>query len=198
MSHSICNKLKQHFSKHPCCCIALLIPFIPYILWVSFFYDMILAEIITPYRCDMWKGKEVEVFLTPEEWRKLSGVNESLKGTEWVYYPTIEGEPETDPFFIKNQGLYQQVMYFDGNRHFLSSINDKYPNLNIYMYIYTKKILGHNTFVLYDSKLEQKIIQYNIIKGYFRNPLSGLPESFDCNKNEMSNASKLIENYLNN
>ncbi|MDY5847080.1 hypothetical protein [Actinobacillus porcinus] len=196
MSHSICNKLKQHFSKHPCCCIALLIPFIPYILWVSFFYDMILAEIITPYRCDMWKGKEVEVFLTPEEWRKLSGVNESLKGTEWVYYPTIEGEPETDPFFIKNQGLYQQVMYFDEHRHYLSSINNKYPNLNIYVYIYPKTIFGHDTYILYDQKIKKIILQYHLIGGYFNNPFSGLSESFDCNENAISNGLEFIKSYL--
>lgn len=198
MSHSICNKLKQHFSKHPCCCIALLIPFIPYILWVSFFYDMILAEIITPYRCDMWKGKEVEVFLTPEEWRKLSGVNESLKGTEWVYYPTIEGEPEKEPFFIKNQGLYQAVMYFDGNKHFLGEVNRKYPYLNIYVYINPNKIFGHNTFVLYDHNLKQVIVKYHLIAGYFMTPISGVPERFECNENDISEGSDLMNDYLNN
>lgn len=144
----------------------------------------------------MWTGKEVEVFLTPEEWRKLSGVNESLKDTEWVYYPTIEGEPEKDPFFIKNQGLYQPVMYFNGNRHWLSEVNSKYPYLNIYTYIYPKKILGHDTYILYDQNLKKVILQYHLISGYFRNPLSGLAESFDCNKNAISEGSDLVRDYL--
>ncbi|AUI66238.1 MULTISPECIES: hypothetical protein [Glaesserella] len=191
MSDRILDKLKQHFIKHRFCYIALG-------LFLLIFHQMIIASIITPYRCDMWKGKEVEVFLTPEEWRKLSGVNESLKGTEWVYYPTIEGELEKDPFFIKNQGLYQPVMYFNGNRHTLSSINDKHPNLNIYVYIFPRTILGHDTFILYDYKLQKIILQYNLIGGYVRNPLSGLPESFDCNNNAMSDGLKLIESYLNN
>ncbi|NBI13548.1 hypothetical protein GVX81_07985 [[Haemophilus] felis] len=144
----------------------------------------------------MWKGKEVEVFLTPEEWRKLSGVNESLKDTEWVYYPTIEGEPEKDPFFIKNQGLYQPVMYFNGNKHSLSSVNNKYPYLNSYSYINPAKILGHNTFVLYDQHLKRTVVQYHFIAGYFRDPFSGLAGSFKCNENAISEGSALIEDYL--
>ncbi|NBI14145.1 hypothetical protein GVX81_11280 [[Haemophilus] felis] len=144
----------------------------------------------------MWKGKEVEVFLTPEEWRKLSGVNESLKDTEWVHYPAIEEKAEKDPFFIKNKGVYQPVMYFNGDRHWLSEVNSKYPYLNIYKYIYPKKILGHDTFILYDQNLKKRIVQYNIIGGYFRNPFSGLAGSFDCNKNAMSDGLDLIEDYL--
>lgn len=34
------------------------------------------------------KEKKSIVFLTPQEWRNLSGVNESLKDTKWIYYPT--------------------------------------------------------------------------------------------------------------
>lgn len=59
---------------------------------------MIIVLTITPIRCKMWEGKEVEVFLTPAEWRTLSGVNESLKDTGVVYYPIIEERAEKDPF----------------------------------------------------------------------------------------------------
>ncbi|MGQ0285951.1 hypothetical protein ACT2CV_01920 [Pasteurellaceae bacterium 22721_9_1] len=195
MSHNIWDKLKQHVSKHPYCYIFLMSPFL---LLFLCFYDLFFARIITPFRCDMWKGKEVEVFLTPEEWRKLSGVSESLKDTEWIYYPTLEGEPETDPFFIKNQGLYQPTMSFNGNKHDLRTVNSKYPYLNIYKYIYPRTIFGHNTFVLYDQNLKKVIVQYHLIAGYFRNPLSGLAESFKCNENDMSEGSDLMDNYLNN
>lgn len=43
-------------------------------------------------------GQRVDVFLTPEEWRKLSGVNESLKNTEWIHYPITEGKAEKNLF----------------------------------------------------------------------------------------------------
>ncbi|MBF0785819.1 hypothetical protein E4T80_10130 [Muribacter muris] len=145
----------------------------------------------------MWEGKEVEIFLTPEEWRKLSGVKESLKDTEWIYYPTIEGEPEQEPFFIKNQGLYKPVMYFNGNEHSLSSVNSRYPNVNIYTYVYPETIFGHNTFILYDHKLEKVIVQYNDIAGYMISPLSGLADSYRCNNSHISDGIELIEKYLN-
>lgn len=128
----MCNffsRLKQHFRKHPCCCVSLAFLLL-LLLWLA---DLLLVQIITPFRCDMWKGKELEVFLTPEEWRKLSGVNESLKDTEWIHYPAIEGKAEKDPFFIKNKGVYHPVMYFNGDRHWLSEVNSKYPYLNIYI-----------------------------------------------------------------
>ncbi|WP_236757374.1 hypothetical protein [Actinobacillus seminis] len=159
-------------------------------------YDWIAAEIITPFRCEMWKGKEVEVFLTPQEWRSLSGVNESLKDTEWSSYSTIEGEPETDPFFIKNQGLYQSKMDFDNNRHSLISVNSKYPNLNFYAYLNPTTILGHNTYILYDQKLKSKILQYNRILGYYRMPFFGVIKRIECNDIGQGYFD-LIENYLN-
>ncbi|OZN25021.1 hypothetical protein CFY87_06720 [Actinobacillus seminis] len=144
----------------------------------------------------MWKGKEVEVFLTPQEWRSLSGVNESLKDTEWSSYSTIEGEPETDPFFIKNQGLYQSKMDFDNNRHSLISVNSKYPNLNFYAYLNPTTILGHNTYILYDQKLKSKILQYNRILGYYRMPFFGVIKRIECNDIGQGYFD-LIENYLN-
>ena len=185
------SKLKQHFLKHRFCYISLG-------LFLFAFHQMIIALIATPIRCKMWEGKEVEVFLTPEEWRNLSGVNESLKGIEWVYYPTVEGEPEEEPFFIKNKGLYQPIMYFDRNKHFLSEVNSKYPYLNIYVYITPKKIFGHNTFVLYDHNLKQVIVKYHLIAGYFMTPISGVPEKFECNENDISEGSDLMNDYLNN
>ncbi|HGO5810941.1 TPA: hypothetical protein ACK3JP_002399, partial [Mannheimia haemolytica] len=149
-----------------------------------------------PIRCKMWEGKEVEVFLTPEEWRALSGVNESLKDTEWVYYPTVEGEPEEEPFFIKNKGLYQPVMYFDGRKHYLSSINNKYPSLNIYVYKNPKEILGKDTYILYDQVLKMKIFQYNLIVGYHFLPFFGVINKIECNTIGQGYFD-LIENYLN-
>lgn len=91
MSQSILDKLKQHFLKHRFC-------YISFGLFLFIFQQMIIVLTITPIRCKMWEGKEVEVFLTPAEWRTLSGVNESLKDTEWVYYPIIEERAEKDPF----------------------------------------------------------------------------------------------------
>ncbi|QTM01987.1 hypothetical protein GM698_01210 [Mannheimia sp. ZY171111] len=142
----------------------------------------------------MWEGKEVEVFLTPEEWRTLSGVNESLKDTEWIYYSTVEGKSEKDPFFIKNQGLYQPEMNFNGNRHFLFTVNSKYPYLNQYIYINTTKMFGHNTFILYDHKLQKIIVQYNYITGYPKSPFfSG---RIPCNENSISESDELLDTYL--
>ncbi len=40
------------------------------------------------------------------------------------------------------------------------------------------------------------MVQYNIIRGYFRDPFFGVSGSFDCNKNAMSDGSDLIEDYL--
>lgn len=113
---------------------------------------MIIMLIATLIRCKMWEGKEVDVFLTPEEWRKLSGVNESLKNTEWIHYPITEGKAEKNLFYKKSR-VYQREMNFNGNRHFLNSVNSKYPYLNKYTYINTTKMFGHNTFILYDKKL---------------------------------------------
>ncbi|QGM81715.1 hypothetical protein A6A10_07905 [Otariodibacter oris] len=186
------SRLNQHIGKHPCCYVLLMFPLSLFL----YLHDIFLAKIITPFRCEMWEGKEVEVFLTPEEWRKLSGVNESLKDTEWVYYPTIEGQPEKDPFFIKNQGLYQPVMYFNGNKHYLISVNNKYPYLNSYSYINPTTIFGHNTYVLYDNKLKKEVFQYHSIAGYYTNPLSGLADNFACNENYFSDFDKLLQNYL--
>ncbi|NBI14125.1 hypothetical protein GVX81_11150 [[Haemophilus] felis] len=144
----------------------------------------------------MWEGKEVEVFLTPEEWRKLSGVNESLKDTEWIYYPIIEGKAEKDPFFIKNQGSYQPVMYFNGDKHDLDKINNKYPYLNLYSYINPTKAFGHNTFILYDQKLKKSIAQYNEIEGYFETNIFVFSGRFQCNENSLSRAYKSLEKYF--
>lgn len=182
------SKLKQHFLKHRFCYISLG-------LFLFAFHQMIIALIATPIRCKMWEGKEVDVFLTPEEWRKLSGVNESLKDTEWIYYPITEGKAEKDPFFIKNQGLYQPEMDFNGNKHFLIAVNSKYPYLNKYTYINTTKMFGHNTFILYDQKLQKIIVQYNDIEGYLKNHFfSG---RFPCNENSISESNKLLKTYLN-
>lgn len=85
------SKLKLHFLKHRFCYISLG-------LFLFVFHQMIIALIATPIRCKMWEGKEVEVFLTPEEWRTLSGVNESLKDTEWIHYPITEGKAEKELF----------------------------------------------------------------------------------------------------
>ncbi|QLB45307.1 hypothetical protein HV561_05830 [Mannheimia pernigra] len=142
----------------------------------------------------MWEGKEVEVFLTPEEWRTLSGVNESLKDTEWIYYSTVEGKSEKDPFFIKNQGLYQPEMNFNGNRHFLFAVNSKYPYLNQYIHINTTKMFGHNTFILYDQKLQKIIVQYNETEVYPKTPFfSG---RIPCNENSISESDELLDTYL--
>ncbi|MDO4698428.1 MAG: hypothetical protein Q4A60_07125 [Pasteurellaceae bacterium] len=185
---------KPSSPKRHICCYLLLIPL--FLLFLCF-YDMLLVHIITPYRCDMWKGKEVDVFLTPEEWRKLSGINESLKDTNWVYYPKTEGKAEQNPFFIKHQGTYQPVMYFNGNKHYLDEVNNKYPHLNSYSYINPTTVFGHNTFILYDQNLKQVILQYHLIAGYFTSPLSGLADSIKCNTNAISEGSELIRNYLN-
>ena len=181
------SKLKQHFLKHQFCYISLG-------LFLFLFHQMIIMPIASPIRCKMWEGKEVEIFLPPQEWRNLSGVNESLKDTEWIHYPITEGKTEKDPFFIKNQGVYQPEMYFNGNKHFLSSVNSKYPYLNKYTYINTTKLFGHNTFVLYDQKLQKIIVQYNEIEGYPKNPFfSG---RFPCNENSILEADKLLKTYL--
>ncbi|SUU38475.1 Uncharacterised protein [Actinobacillus seminis] len=180
------------FKKHRICCYIFLTPLCLFLLCS---YDWIAAEIITPFRCEMWKGKEVEVFLTPQEWRSLSGVNESLEDTEWPFYSTIEGEPETDPFFIKNQGLYQPKMDFYNNRHSLISVNSKYPNLNLYVYINPTTIFGHDTYILYDHKLKAKILQHNEIAGYYRVPFVGVSNRIACNLDKKHY--DLIESYLN-
>lgn len=96
--------------------------------------------IATPIRCKMWEGKEIEVFLTPEEWRKLSGVNESLKDTEWIPYPILESRFIDTPFLVQNRNSYQTRVNFYGKEHKLRAINNKYPNINIYSYIYILKI----------------------------------------------------------
>ncbi|WP_238336826.1 hypothetical protein [Mannheimia pernigra] len=181
------SKLKLHFLKHRFCYISLG-------LFLFAFHQMIIALIATPIRCKMWEGKEVEVFLTPEEWRTLSGVNESLKDTEWIYYSTVEGKSEKDPFFIKNQGLYQPEMNFNGNRHFLFAVNSKYPYLNQYIHINTTKMFGHNTFILYDQKLQKIIVQYNETEVYPKTPFfSG---RIPCNENSISESDELLDTYL--
>lgn len=45
---------------------------------------------------------------------------------------------------------------------------NKYPNLNIYSYIYPKTIFGQDTFILYDYRLNKIIMKYNFIAGYFK------------------------------
>ncbi|SUU38466.1 Uncharacterised protein [Actinobacillus seminis] len=179
------------FKKHRICCYVFLTPLCLFLLCS---YDLIVAEIITPFRCEMWKGKEVEVFLTPQEWRSLSGVNESLKDTEWIYYSS--NRAKTDPFFIKNQGVYQPIMYINEKKHWLSSVNSKYPNLNIYSYIYPKTILGQDTFILYDYRLNKIIMKYNFIAGYFKSPLTGLAQRVYCD-NEFLDVYSVLKNYLN-
>ncbi|SUB33492.1 Uncharacterised protein [[Pasteurella] mairii] len=178
------------FKRHRICCYIFLTPLCLFLLCS---YDWIAAEIITPFRCEMWKGKEVEVFLTPQEWRSLSGVNESLKDTQWVYYTS--NRAQTNPFFIKNQGLYQPKMDFDNNRHSLISVNSKYPNLNLYMYINPTTILGHDTYILYDHKLKAKILQHNEIAGYYRVPFVGVSNRIACNLDQKH--FDLIESHLN-
>ncbi|HDL5444475.1 TPA: hypothetical protein ACU207_002374 [Mannheimia haemolytica] len=181
------SKLKQHFLKHRFCYISLG-------LFLFAFHQMIIALIATPIRCKMWEGKEVEVFLTPEEWRTLSGVNESLKDTEWIHYPITEGKAEKEPFFIKNKGLYQPEMNFNGNKHFLISVNSKYPYLNQYTYINNTNMFGYNTFILYDQKLQKIIVQYNEIEVYPKTPFfSG---RIPCNENSITEAGELRDTYL--
>lgn len=85
-------------------------------------------------------------------------------------------------------------MNFYEKEHRLRAINNKYPNIKIYSYIYPENILGHNTFILYDKNLEKIIIQYNMIFGsYENNILSG---NFYCKENGVAEAYNLLENYL--
>lgn len=183
------------YKNHLVCGTFLLILFL--ILYLYRF--IILAEIATPIRCQMWKGKEVEVFMTPEAWRKMTNVEESLKGTQWLYYPTIEGEEEKEPFFIKNKGLYKPIMYFNNNKHYLLSVNNKYPNLNVYTYINPKMHFGHDTDILYDQNLNKIIVTYHQIRGYSTNFLSGTAEHVSCKDrtHPYNDSYKLLERYLN-
>lgn len=185
--NSLLDKLKQNFFKHRFCYIFLG-------LFLSVFLQMIIVLVVTPIRCKMWEGKEIEVFLTPKEWRELSGVSELLKDTKWISYPILESKFIDTPFLIKNRNLYQPRMNFYGKEHRLRAINNKYPNINIYSYIYPENILGHNTFILYDKNLEKIIVQYNMILGsYENNILSG---NFYCKENGVAEAYNLLENYL--
>lgn len=181
------SKLKQHFLKHRFCYISLGI-------FLFLFHQMIIMLIATPIRCKMWEGKEIEVFLTPEEWRKLSGVNESLKDTEWIPYPILESRFIDTPFLVQNRNSYQTRVHFYGKEHKLRAINNKYPNINIYSYIYPKNILGRNTFILYDNNIKKKIVQYNMIFGHGNNIFfSG---QFYCKEDGIAQAYKLLENFL--
>ncbi|MDO4698421.1 MAG: hypothetical protein Q4A60_07090 [Pasteurellaceae bacterium] len=181
---------KQSFHRcHKCCYFSL----IPLFLLFLCFHDMLLVHIITPYRCDMWKGKEVEVFLTPEEWQKLSGVNESLKDTEWIHYTKRAGE--TKSFFIENQGQYQSEINLDGITYSLMSVNNKHPNLNLYYYTNPSAILGKDISLLYDHNLREKVVQYNSIIGYYTLPFFGVNKHIECDHFEQD-PFNLIKNYL--
>lgn len=178
------KKFIHFLKKHKCCAVIVSILF--YFNW-----DTLLAEIATPIRCKMWEGREFETFLTPEEWRKISGVEESLKKTKWVNYS------EEDLFFIKSKEKYNPSMYIDNNEYDLFIVNNKYPNLNIYIYIYTKNYLGHNVAMLYDQKLNVIIARYNNIVGYSRSKLFGVVGQKNCNNKEFSDSFDFLMNYLN-
>ncbi|EER47917.1 hypothetical protein AM305_05774 [Actinobacillus minor NM305] len=53
--NSLLDKLKQNFFKHRFCYIFLG-------LFLSVFLQMIIVLVVTPIRCKMWEGKEIEVF----------------------------------------------------------------------------------------------------------------------------------------
>ncbi|OOR99126.1 hypothetical protein B0188_11200 [[Haemophilus] felis] len=63
----------------------------------------------------------------------MSGVNESLKNTEWIDFRRIEGKAEQPLVVMGKQELYKPLMYFNGNEHYLDEVNGKYPDLSIYI-----------------------------------------------------------------
>ncbi|MGX2951685.1 hypothetical protein ACWIUA_12440, partial [Ursidibacter sp. B-7004-1] len=185
----ICENMKKFFKKHKFLLLTIFI-------FLFFMRDILLVNVVTPIRCEAWKGKEMETILTPNDWRILSRVDESLKGTKWVHYNTVYGEPEKDLFFIKNKDNYQPRMDFNSTMHSLISVNEKYPNLNLYYYVNPRTILGHDTFILYDQKLKRRILQYNLISGYYRLPFFGTINQVKCD-DLGQDYFDLIESYLN-
>lgn len=178
------KKFIHFLKKHKCCAVIVSILF--YFNW-----DTLLAEIATPIRCKMWEGREFETFLTPEEWRKISGVDHSLKGIEWIDYSS------TDPFFKKNEKLFQPIMLLDGKKNELYLVNKNYLYLNIYIYVNPRNYLGHDTYILYDHKLKKMIVRYNRISGYSISKLFGSIGINSCKNNSIASPILYLQNYLN-
>lgn len=153
------------------------------------------VNIVTPIRCQQWAGKELEVFLTPEEWRKEAGIQEPLENTKWLHY-SLNGENKE--FFIKNNGYYKSKMFFDNKEYWLLSVNEKYPNLNLYLYINPKNYFGYEGKVLYDQTLNKIIARHNTILGYVQNRVfEGGSKRINCKGNIRVSPIDLLESYLN-
>lgn len=153
------------------------------LFWVKYAF----VNIVTPIRCQQWAGKELEVFLTPEEWRKEAGVQESLKDTKWIYYYLDEEDKTNDNF----------KMLWNDKEHWLLSFNEKYPNLKIYTYIDKRILLGRNSVLLYDQNLDKLIMKYNEVVGYVTGPINGFSVKISCKNNSRFILSEISENYLN-
>ncbi|OOH88441.1 hypothetical protein BMT54_08845 [Pasteurellaceae bacterium 15-036681] len=170
------------------------------------FWDMILAYVTTPIRCDMWKNKRLDISLKKDEWSIMGGGDQiSLKDTRWIYYSKLfsdndEMEKERKLFIYKNSLLYKESLMFENNEFWLSSLNSKYPNLGIYIHRNVKGFLGHDIIILYDNKLDRVIVKYNYIYGYYQVPFFNSNAGVYCSGESEKDFTKnriFIQNYLN-
>lgn len=164
------ERVKVFVLKHKCLLGVLAVFF--YLTWEMWF-----VKIVTPIRCKMWEGKEIEVFMTPEEWRKASGVNESLKNTKW----------------ISSGDLPEKTI--DGIEYFLLSVNENNPNLGIYMHI-EKKSMNRDIYLLYDRKINKSIVLFNNIVGLYYTPFFHRPIVVNCENRNAVDIVLQLENFL--
>ncbi|OOH88443.1 hypothetical protein BMT54_08855 [Pasteurellaceae bacterium 15-036681] len=156
------------------------------------FWDMILAYVTTPIRCEMWKNRELEVTLSPEEWRKATNVSFSLKESEWVYYPILDSAGNKE-FLLGNIGKYDPDVY---GKESLLSVNNFFPYLGIYTYD-NGHYLGHRVSILYDNFLKKEVARYNDIYGYYQIPFFKSNAGVNCkNLSRYFVHLDLLETYL--
>ncbi|MFU2137233.1 hypothetical protein [Gallibacterium anatis] len=101
--------------------------FIILILFIIVFHQWIIAEITTPIRCKILGDKAVQFYLTPEEWKKLRGIETlypllSVEEYNKSYREMVKYYSELDK---EGQNKYPLKMNFDGYNYTLQWVNIK-------------------------------------------------------------------------
>ncbi|QLB12959.1 hypothetical protein A6A11_04720 [Bisgaardia hudsonensis] len=152
----------------------------------------ITAEITTPIRQMMIGDKGIQIYVKPEEWRKLRGITTIADPNSTLEWDDLIKGEDMDiifPEFIEFNGIKYKASYIDKKTRIIHYRNKKYRELP---YFWT---LGTDYRLYYDPIIHKTIAISEDASGAYPNYLAGGGNSVGGIAKEDSNYNKLRE-YL--
>ncbi|MEE3680841.1 hypothetical protein V2H42_05825 [Avibacterium paragallinarum] len=116
------NRIK---CRHVACLFVMYLIFLPFQPWV-------IAEITTPIRKKMIEEDAIQIYVQPDEWRRLRGITSvataSTPPLEWKYLREGERIDIQFPKTIEFEGKTYDASFLDKKTHIVLYINDDKVN----------------------------------------------------------------------